>query len=360
MINTRENVAQTAQRIISNRPVLEPIIKSFEKVFDARATLPKTLLPLIAESGLKLPEFNEEYAEHGRALLSGMSLTGLDKAIGASAKVMLPLLAEQEYLKPFMENLENYFTPKESSESKGTENTENTKDAKNTEDTEQKINSQAHSSSSMAEAYIANNATLIEEISAELNVPEQALLFAFHFILAPVLQALVLHSVPAVALQALPDTDLDGATDQKDHLAPWDKNALWKEGYCPICASFPSISYLDRALLDENNQFLAGGGGKKFLHCSLCGTNWHFKRGMCPACKEEGTDVIEILKETKTESGERIDFCTKCHCYCPNIDLRISGKRPDFDTMALGMLHLDMIAAEKKLTPLNPSFWNTF
>ncbi len=343
MINTRENVAQTAQRIINQRPVLEPIIKSFENIFDARATLPKELLPLLADLDIILPEFDEEYATHGRALLSGMSLTGLEPVISASAKTMLPLLAKQEYLKPFIPSLESYFITKETA-------TANEQAQKTT-----------HSSSAVAEAYIANNAKVIEEVSAALEVPDQALLFAFHFILAPVLHALGLHSVPAVALQAEPDTDLDGATDQqKNHLAPWDKNGLWKEGYCPVCASFPSISYLDRALLDENNQFLSSGGGKKFLHCSLCGINWHFKRGTCPACKEEGADVIEILKETKTESGERIDFCTKCKCYCPNIDLRTNGKRPDFDTMALGMLHLDMIAAEKKLTPLNPSFWNTF
>ncbi len=339
MISTRENVAQTAQRIITNRPVLEPIIKSFEGIFEARASLPKTLLPYIIDSGLVLPNFTEEFASHGRALLSGMSLKGLDNAISASAKTMLPLLGEQEYLKPFISTLDKYFVACEL-EIEGAP--------------------VPHTPYELAEAYLSNNVQVIEKLCAALKVPDQALLFAFHFILAPTLQALVLHSVPEIALQAEPDTDLDGATDKKDHMAPWDKNALWKEGYCPICASFPSISYLDRALLDENNQFLAGGGGKKYLHCSLCGTNWHFKRGTCPACKEEGADVIEIIKESKSESGERIDFCTKCKCYCPNVDLRVSGKRPDFDTMALGMLYLDMIASEKKLTPLNPSFWNTF
>ncbi len=340
MIRSRENVAATAKRIIAARPVLEPIIKAFEPVFEARATLPEILIPFVKESNIRLPEFNEEYGAQGRSLLSDMSLKGFDKVLTASAKTMLPLLAKQEYLKPFIPNLKSYFAATSKKFKKA---------------------DLPYQSYQLAEAYIANDAQVVEKTAEAIDVPTQALLFAFHYILAPALQALVLCSVPAVALQEeLDPFPEDDVKKDKNRTAPWDHNSQWNEGYCPVCASFPSVSYLDRALFDENNQFLAGGGGKKFLHCSLCGTNWHFKRGMCVACKEEGPDVIEILKEPKTETGERIDYCTKCKSYCPNIDLRVSGIRPNLDMNALGLMHLDMIAHEKELLPLSPSFWNTF
>ncbi len=340
MITTQEDVAATAQRIIANRPVLAPIIKAFEELFIAREKLSKSLIPLVEKSGLCLPDLTEEYASHGRALLSGMSLQGFDAVIAASAKELLPLLGAQEYLKPHMAPLEKYYLSQEMEDFTETP-------------------AACHT---LAEAYLANNAIVIESTAKALNVPSEALLFTFHCILAPCLQALVIHCVPQVSVQDEDEFDLEteNPTEKKKQLPPWDANALWKEGYCPVCASFPSISYLDRALLDENNQFLSSGGGKKYLHCSLCGTNWQFKRGVCPACKEEGPDVIEILKESTGGFGERIDWCTKCKSYCPNVDLRVNGKRPDFDMMALGMMYLDMIAAEKQLTPLTPSFWNTF
>ncbi len=341
MIRTRENVAATAKRIIAARPVLEPIIKAFEELFDARATLPLTLLPLIEKSKLVLPDLSNKHTANGLSLLSDMSLQGFDSVLSASAETMLPLLKEQEYLAPFIPTLENYFiTQKNDAEAKETAKA-------------------PYQSYQLAEAYLANNPEVVEKTAEYLQMPSHALLFAFHFILAPSIQALVMHSFPQVIEDDEDELSAEDTPKQKVE-APWNANGQWKEGYCPVCASFPSISYLDRALLDENNQFLASGGGKKNLHCSLCGTNWHFKRGCCPACKEEGPDVMEILKESKTESGERIDWCTKCKSYCPNIDLRVNGKRPDFDMMALGVLHLDMIAAEKKLTPLTPSFWNTF
>ncbi len=354
MIRTRESVAETAKRIIDKRPVLEPIIKAFEGIFEARASLPMDLLPLVKKSKLTLPEFNEDYAAHGRSLLSDMSLKGFDATLTGSAKKLLPLLANQEYLQPYISTLEIYFGTKKASK----------KSTKKDEAVVEKKEVKApYKSYELAEAYLANNADVIEKTAEAINVPTQALLFAFSWILAPALQALVLYSIPALQEKVELSSDEgieENTSNTNDKTAPWDKNSRWKEGYCPVCASFPSISYLERSLIDENNQFLASGGGKKYLHCSLCGTDWHFKRGACPSCKEEGPETIEIIKETKKETGERIDWCKKCNSYCPNVDLRVGGLRPNFDMMALGMMHLDMIAAEKKLMPLNPSFWNTF
>lgn len=69
---------------------------------------------------------------------------------------------------------------------------------------------------------------------------------------------------------------------------------------------------------------------------------------------------MEILRESGSVQGERLEWCTRCKTYCPGVDLRERDTVPDLDALALGLVHLDMVAAEKKLRPLNPSFWNTF
>lgn len=69
---------------------------------------------------------------------------------------------------------------------------------------------------------------------------------------------------------------------------------------------------------------------------------------------------MEMLRESKNAQGERLDWCTKCKTYCPSVDLRERDTTPNLDALALGLLHLDMVAAKKGLHPINPSFWNTF
>lgn len=347
MIGSSESVAKTIKHVLARRPVLEPILKAFEDLYEARASLPLTLLPLVKESGLVLPELTEEHAKQGRSMMAGMSLQGFAPVMAKSAETMLPLLAKQDHLKPHMDTLEKFFGVN-LDEDKTADKAEDGKPADKADE--------LSATEELADAIISADGASIEKIAAKAEVPSDILFFAAHFILSPALHALVMRSVPAVAENA----ELDEQEVNKKMMPAWDKHSAWKQGYCPVCGAMPSLSYLDRALIDENNEFLAGGGGKKYLHCSLCGSNWHFRRGACPACDKEGADVIEIIREEKGESGERVDWCTKCKSYCPGVDLRARGSRPDFDALALGMIHLDMVAAKKKLKPLNPSFWNTF
>ena len=136
--------------------------------------------------------------------------------------------------------------------------------------------------------------------------------------------------------------------------------AVWTQGYCPVCGSLPVIATLDKRVFDEKNAFLAGGGGKKRLHCGLCATSWTFRRSTCPSCGRQGNEVMEILRESEGANGERLDWCVHCKTYCPTVDLREREAVPDMDAMALGMLHLDMVASRRGLQPLRPSFWNMF
>ena len=67
-----------------------------------------------------------------------------------------------------------------------------------------------------------------------------------------------------------------------------------------------------------------------------------------------------MLAEAENAHGESLDWCHKCRCYCPTVDLRERDPSPCFDAEVLGMLHLDILAREKDLQPLHRSFWNTF
>lgn len=130
----------------------------------------------------------------------------------------------------------------------------------------------------------------------------------------------------------------------------------WEQGYCPVCGSSPSISHLSPKEVTDLDQ-LVGGGGKKYLHCSLCGHDWRFKRNACPSCGNDENETREVFYSEKTRY-ERVEACHKCGKYCLNIDLREFEPHPHLDAVQIGLIHLDMFARENRLSPLAPTLWN--
>ena len=53
---------------------------------------------------------------------------------------------------------------------------------------------------------------------------------------------------------------------------------------CPLCAGRPLVGVL-RPL---------GDGAKRSLVCSLCATEWEYRRIVRPACGEEGVDKLPV------------------------------------------------------------------
>jgi formate dehydrogenase maturation protein FdhE len=47
------------------------------------------------------------------------------------------------------------------------------------------------------------------------------------------------------------------------------QNLAWHKGYCPLCGSFPELS------------FLKGDEAQRWLRCALCGHEWRFMRTKC-------------------------------------------------------------------------------
>lgn len=317
MAATRQTVAQTLEEVIAWRPVLAPVLRSFEPLFSAQEELVGVLAENLKEQAAALPQGQTDRMDQGVSLLAGATFAGFSPAVRTSAEKLLPLLSRMDAVVPHKEALADFFLKSDDTE------------AQNVEE--------------LVAAVASGNKKAIEGLAEKIEVDPLVLHFVAGFVVAPVLRAL---------------TSLVASSGDE---APWEVGDVWRQGYCPMCGALPTMGWMDKPAIDDKNAFLAGGGGKKHLHCGTCGADWKFRRGACPACGEEGSGVMELLRESGTAAhGERLDWCTKCKSYCPAVDLREREFIPNLDALALGMMHLDMVAARRKLKPVMPSFWNMF
>ncbi len=67
-----------------------------------------------------------------------------------------------------------------------------------------------------------------------------------------------------------------------------------------------------------------GDGGKRSLVCSLCATEWQFRRVICPACGEEDKEKLPIYVASEFDYI-RVDACDSCHTYIKSVDLTKNG-----------------------------------
>ncbi|PYX19838.1 MAG: hypothetical protein DMG82_24180 [Acidobacteria bacterium] len=103
---------------------------------------------------------------------------------------------------------------------------------------------------------------------------------------------------------------------------------------CPLCGGKPQVG----ALRPE------GDGATRSLICSLCATEWEYRRIVCPACGEE--DVHKLAIYTAKEFNHvRVEACDSCRSYLKTVDLTKDGHAvPVVDELAT--IPLDLWAAE--------------
>ncbi len=111
---------------------------------------------------------------------------------------------------------------------------------------------------------------------------------------------------------------------------------------CPLCGARPQAAVLRPE----------GDGGKRFLLCSLCLTEWEFRRILCPICDEK--DYQKLPRYSAEDiAAVRVEACDSCHFYLKSIDLTVDGHAvPLVDEVAT--VPLDLWAAEhgyKKAEP---------
>jgi FdhE protein len=112
---------------------------------------------------------------------------------------------------------------------------------------------------------------------------------------------------------------------------------------CSVCGARPQAAVLHPE----------GDGGKRFLLCSFCLTEWEFRRILCPICGEE--DYQKLPRYTAEEiPAVRVEACDTCHFYLKSVDMTLDGLAvPLVDEAAT--VPLDLWAAEHgyKKTELN-------
>ncbi len=317
----RLSPAETLAEAMEHRAALRPMLEAFAPLMELRSYLPTRLAEAVAQSGFRLPVWDDSRAQEGIFLLVGAELSALALPMQEASLSLLPVLAAIQGMAEHSPALRNFF-----------------------------LSGEAPIIASRA--LLDGDAETLEALAAEAELPVAVLLFALENVLGTVLRAAVLAQWPACP---------DSHYGPEDKPAPWDERpASWMQGFCPVCGSAPSVSYLEEKIFDEKNAFASGGGGKKHLHCGLCGTEWHFRRGTCPSCGKEEEGTLEVLREAEGARGERVEWCTHCKAYCTGVDLRERESRPDMTTFPLCLMHLDMAAVQRGLEPLYTAFWNQF
>jgi FdhE protein len=116
-------------------------------------------------------------------------------------------------------------------------------------------------------------------------------------------------------------------------------------GLCPFCGSKPQVAVLRPE----------GDGAKRFLLCSLCFTEWAFRRLLCPDCGEENKDKLPVFSAAEFDYV-RIDACDTCRAYIKSIDLTKNGRAvPVVDELAT--VSLNLWAVEKNYHKLRPNLF---
>lgn len=112
---------------------------------------------------------------------------------------------------------------------------------------------------------------------------------------------------------------------------------------CPTCGARPQATVLRPE----------GDGGKRFLLCSFCLTEWEFRRILCPVCGEE--DHRKLPRYSAEDMlAVRVEACDTCHFYLKSIDLTIDGLAvPLVDEVAT--VPLDLWATERGYKKAEPN-----
>ena len=131
---------------------------------------------------------------------------------------------------------------------------------------------------------------------------------------------------------------------QSESLRSVIQNLNWKKGYCPVCGSFPVLSYLK------------GDEGQRWLMCGLCSHEWRFMRTQCPFCENEDPKKSELCF-VEDRAYERAEMCHQCKRYLAGIDLRKYPYEFIPEVAVAGMMYLDILAQEKGFLPMADSAW---
>ncbi|CAM5481092.1 Protein FdhE [Thauera mechernichensis] len=105
-------------------------------------------------------------------------------------------------------------------------------------------------------------------------------------------------------------------------------------GVCPCCGSLPVASVVQTGTHT----------GARYLHCSLCNTEWNLVRANCSTCGETDKVSYRVLEDDDgtTHDVVRAEVCDDCHSYLKQVlrdkDASADPVADDLATLALDIL----------------------
>jgi FdhE protein len=99
---------------------------------------------------------------------------------------------------------------------------------------------------------------------------------------------------------------------------------------CPFCNARPVVGVLRGE----------GDGAKRALLCSICATEWPFRRVLCPSCGSEDKDQLPVFTASDF-LHVRVEACDRCKTYIKSVNLTRDGRAvPVVDELATVALNL--------------------
>jgi len=132
---------------------------------------------------------------------------------------------------------------------------------------------------------------------------------------------------------------------QAEHLAATQRtqSAASSSSTCRVCDARPQVAVLRPE----------GDGGKRFLLCSFCSTEWEFRRILCPMCGE--VDHQKLPRYSADDfAAVRVEACDTCKYYLKSVDMTVDGLAvPLVDEIATAPL--DVWALEQGFHKISPN-----
>jgi FdhE protein len=287
-----QSVGETAKTIIAEKPDLQAAISSFGGMLEASQKVQALLGPWNTDTLVDV-DTTERLAQ-GESILNMVSLLDFTNQVASAASIMFP--AMQKAFSTIAGDVE-------------------------------KISAVAQADSvdlyPCLQGMVAGDEQLLKTAAEKSDVSYDVFTFVMSQLLSP-----FVHS------------------QAKSFASAFDLSA-WTKGYCPVCGSFPSVSYL------------VGEGGKRWLHCAECGHEWRFQRQICPYCEDNAAKGLDYFY-IEDRLAERAYVCKECKKYLLTIDIRELALKPNMDIAPVGLIALDVKAQEEGYAPLVDLPWNNF
>jgi len=122
-----------------------------------------------------------------------------------------------------------------------------------------------------------------------------------------------------------------------------DQRKVVQQNLCPICGCHPVAS----VIVDQPR------AGLRYLHCSLCESEWHYIRAHCTSCGQDKGTTLWSFDDAKAQV--RIESCDECHGYTKMLFVEKSPLMDvAADDLATLMLDSELNAKGFGATTVNP------